>query len=92
MTNTDDVISLEDVDRLMSKNWLSPPADFHGSVMARIAAEDSQPNIGWSTLTKTPFTRLTATCRWIAMGTAGLVGAIKLVSFIFGIWASTVAG
>ena len=75
-------------DDLLREGLLTPPAQFHASVMTLIA-QSAQSNQRPGPMRQGPF-RLAAQA--LAVAAAAIAGLIQLASFSLGIWAATAAG
>lgn len=75
----------DDLNEILHGDLLTPPDDFSSQVMLRIA---ELPAPSFPTRTSHATERMQVA----ALIGASLVGAIQLVTFMFGIWAATAAG
>lgn len=75
----------DDLNEMMQSDLLTPPDDFSSRVMLRIA---ELPMPGLPTCANLATERM----QWAALIGASLVGAMQLLTFIFGIWTATAAG
>ena len=74
------------LDELLAQEFLTPPADFTDQVMRRVQAlplpaAKPQPEIS----------ALRESLKWLALLGGAALGAAELLTFMFGIWASTAA-
>lgn len=80
------------LDELLSDGLVTAPDNFSDTIVHRLSQETDSNHLSQSEPAETPSTVTTPLWQWLALGTAGVAGAIQMTGFVFGVWLATAAG
>lgn len=82
----------QELNSLLADGLVRAPDDFSDKLLQRLTSQAESSLIGESSNPPMYPGVTTPLWQWFALGTASLAGTVQLTGFVFGVWATSVAG